>query len=57
MGCVARTARRRRKQAAMGYRHVAKKQRPGYRIWSTEASANRLRRVIETERRMKQKKR
>lgn len=30
MGCVARTARRRRKQAANNYRHMSKMRRPHY---------------------------
>jgi hypothetical protein len=30
MGCVASTAKRRRKQAKMGYTHMAKRKRPRY---------------------------
>lgn len=52
---VARTARRRRKQAANHFRHMAPLKRPHYTKRDAETSAKRLQRLIETERRMKQK--
>jgi hypothetical protein len=39
MGCVTSTAKRRRKQAKMGYRHLAKNQRPAHRRKSAETVA------------------
>lgn len=48
------TNKRRRRQAANGYRHLAKLGRPIYSKVSKEKSANRLRKLIETERRIKQ---
>lgn len=50
----ARTNARRRRQAANGYAHLPVRQRPGYKIRTAEASANRLREQLATERRMQQ---
>lgn len=47
MGCTARTARRRRKQAANGFKHMSPLKRPHYKKRSLEASARRLSKVIE----------
>lgn len=54
---VAATAKRRRRQAAMGFTHLAPKQRPHYKKLSAETSARRLADRIATERRMAQGKR
>ncbi len=51
---VCSTAKRRRAQAKNGYRHLAPKQRPVYKKMDNETSARRLRRLIDTERRIKQ---
>lgn len=56
MGCVARTARRRRKQAANAYRHMSKQTRPHYSKVSAEKSARRLSRVINKKKAMEQRK-
>lgn len=55
MGCVCATAKRRRSQARNGYRHLHKTQRPVYSKVDKETSQKRLRRLIETERRIKTK--
>ncbi len=44
MGCAAQTAKRRRKQAVNGYRHLPPKQRPGFKthtkeVWERRAAA------------------
>lgn len=44
--CVAATARRKRKQAANGYRHLSPMKRPRYKKRSVETSEKRLREVI-----------
>ena len=36
MGCVASTAKRRRRQAKMGYKHLAPRQRPHYKTHTSE---------------------
>lgn len=54
--CIARTARRRRKQAANGYRHMSPLKRPHYKKVDAAKSAKRLRDRIEKEKRMKMKK-
>lgn len=51
---VCSTAKRRRKQAAGGYKHMAPLKRPRYKKRDAQTSAARLRRLIETERRIKQ---
>ena len=51
----ARTNARRRRQAVNGYTHLARLGRPVYGKRSAEAAARRLRQVIETERRISQK--
>lgn len=48
------TAKRRRRQAANGYTHLAKLGRPIYKKKSKEKSARRLQQLIATERRIKQ---
>lgn len=55
MGCVASTAKRRRRQAANNYRHMSKQERPRYKKRDADTSARRLQRLIDTERRMKSK--
>jgi len=47
-------AKRRRRQAAMGFTHLAPDQRPIYKKRSKEASAAHLARIIETQRRIQQ---
>lgn len=54
---VAQTAKRRRAQAANKYKHLPPLRRPVYNARDAEKSKRRLQRLIETERRMKQKKR
>lgn len=53
---VCSTAKRRRRQANNGYRHLAKKQRPKYKVRDVNVSKRRLQRLIETERRISQRK-
>jgi hypothetical protein len=53
--CVAATSKRRRRQSKNDYRHICAKQRPRYKKRDAATSARRLNRLIETERRMKQK--
>jgi hypothetical protein len=50
---VARTARRRRQQAANGYKHMAPLKRPHYKKRDAGAAARHLARVIANERRIK----
>lgn len=57
MGCAAATAKRRRKQAVMGYKHLPPKQRPRYNVRSREVSERRDAKTRETRLRMMQKKR
>lgn len=52
MSCVARTARRRRKQAVNNYRHIAPLKRPHYKKTDATKSAKRLAERIAKERRM-----
>jgi len=47
-------SKRRRRQMTNNYAHLSPKQRPNYRMRSAEASAERLRKAIATERRMAQ---
>jgi hypothetical protein len=54
MGCACATAKRRRSQAANGYRHIHAKARPTYKKRAADVSQKRLQRLIENERRMKQ---
>lgn len=54
--CVAQTAKRRRRQAMNNYRHMSPMQRPRYSKKSAEKSARLLAKRIETEKRIKQKK-
>lgn len=54
--CTAQAAKRRRRQAANKYRHLAPLRRPHYCMKSAEKSARIEARKIETEKRMKQKK-
>lgn len=51
----AQTCKRRRRQAVNNYKHLGPKVRPSYRKRDAETSAKRLQRLIDTERRMKQK--
>lgn len=55
MGCVASTAKRRRRQSTNNYRHMGPMIRPKYKKSDADTSSRRLNRLIETERRMKQK--
>lgn len=48
--CVARTARRRRKQARNGYAHLAKLGRPIYSKPSPSKQSKRLQRTLEKQR-------
>jgi hypothetical protein len=57
MGCVAQTAKRRRKQAVGGYKHLPPRQRPGYRAHSIEYYTKREARLRDTRLRMQVKKR
>lgn len=50
------TAKRRRKQAANGYKHISKLGRPVYKKRSKETSARRLARLIAGERARQQRK-
>lgn len=52
---VARTARRRRKQAAQNYNHLCRAKRPYYKRRSAEASKRHLDRILATERRIASK--
>ena len=54
--CVAQTAKRRRRQAAIGYKHMSPMRRPHYNKVDPGKSARLLAERIETERRMRQKK-
>jgi len=53
MGCVTATAKRRRRQAKMGYRHIHKAKRPHYKRVDAATSAARLRAQIVAERQRK----
>lgn len=55
MGCVASTAKRKRRQASNNYRHMGPMIRPKYKKSDPETSSRRLQRLIDTERRMKSK--
>lgn len=48
--CVCSTAKRRRRQAAKNFSHLAPKQRPNYKRTSAEVSARRLAALITGER-------
>lgn len=52
---AAQQAKARRRQAANGFKHLAKMQRPKYKKKDAAASARRLAEAIATERRIKQK--
>jgi len=41
MGCAAATARRRRKQAVNGYKHMAPMRRPHYKVRSKDTASRR----------------
>jgi hypothetical protein len=56
MGCVCATAKKRRRQALNDYRHLAPRQRPGYKRRDAATAAKRLQRVVERERAMNQRK-
>jgi hypothetical protein len=56
MSCVARTARRRRKQALMNYRHMSPLKRPRYKKTDASKSAKRLAERIAKERAMQSRK-
>lgn len=57
MGCAASTAKRRRKQAVGGYKHLPPKQRPRYVARTREVSEKREARAKDTRLRMQLKKR
>lgn len=57
MGCAAATAKRRRKQAVGGYKHLPPKQRPKYVSRAKDVSEKREAKARETRLRMSQKKR
>lgn len=50
MGCVQATARRRRKQAKGGYKHISKLRRPHYTKRDAETAKQRLSKLIERQR-------
>lgn len=54
--CVCSTAKRRRRQAVGGYRHLPPMKRPHYSVRSAEKLQRRLLRLIATERKMREKK-
>lgn len=54
--CVARTARRRRKQARQGYKHLAKLGRPIYSKPSPGKMSRRLANLIEKQKRIQARK-
>lgn len=54
--CTASTAKRRRKQAANNYKHLAPLRRPKYNKRDAEKSARIEARKVETEKRMRMKK-
>ena len=54
--CTAATARRRRRQAVMGYRHLDKMRRPKRRLKSFEKAKRRLDWVVQRERERQQRK-
>lgn len=56
MGCVTATAKRRRRQAANGYAHLAKHQRPVYKKVSASKSMRRLMKVVEKQKLIAQRK-
>lgn len=53
--CGQKAAKRRRRQAVKEYRHVAAMGRPKYKKSDAAASARKLRKKIDTERRIAQK--
>lgn len=55
--CVCSTAKRRRKQARNGYRHLPPMRRPHYHTLTLEKSQRRLADKIAKEERIRQKKR
>lgn len=57
MGCVAATAKRRRRQATINYRHMSPQRRPRYSTPTSEASARREAKTAENRLRMQQGKR
>ncbi len=56
MGCVAATAKRRRKQAVNGYRHLGKMVRPRYKMKSLAKLDRRLQMLRERKRQMEMRK-
>lgn len=54
--CIASTAKRRRRQAAIGYTHLPKKRRPHYSKISESKSARREAAKVAKEKSMRQKK-
>jgi len=52
---AAQQAKARRRQARNGFKHLAERQRPKYKVRDALASARRLQQQIETERRIKMK--
>lgn len=51
---VTSTAKRRRRQHAIGFTHLAKQQRPKYAKRDEATSKKRLQKLLETERRIRQ---
>jgi hypothetical protein len=56
MGCAAATAKRRRKQAIMGYTHLPKLRRPIYRSHTKETYERRAREASERRQAMNMRK-
>ncbi len=54
--CVAQTCKRRRRQAANGYKHIDPKRRPLYKHRDVTAQIKRLARLVEKEKMMQQRK-
>lgn len=54
--CVCATARRRRKQAVNGYRHIAPMRRPRFKLRSASMAAKRLAAIVARERERQQRK-
>jgi hypothetical protein len=54
--CVAATARRRRAQASNHYRHIAPLRRPKFKLRDVDTSTKRLKRLVEKQKMMQQRK-
>lgn len=54
--CTASTAKRRRRQAAKGYKHLSKQRRPIYKKPDAAKSARRMRQSVEKQKKMQMNK-